>query len=99
MHGHGHARLSAQVEQAKENLEARRAKVWEDIEGVPREIINEKGEKRLNIEWLKLWAQLQDSDKKAKHTAAAMQTDALNQGTETVKETAQKVFQSKCTSG
>ena len=89
----------AQVERAVENLESRREKIWEDIQGVPREIYNDRGEKRLNVEWLRLWAQLQTSDKKAKHTAAAMQTDALNKGTENLKETSKKVFQSKCNSG
>ena len=35
----------AQAERAKENLESRRTQIWEDIQGVPREIINEHGEK------------------------------------------------------
>ena len=84
------------AQQAIENLEARRPKVWEDIDGVPREIINDRGEKTLNVEWLRLHVKIQREDRKAEHTAAVMDTDALNKGTESLKSTVKRVFQSQC---
>ena len=55
---------AAMAQHAIDNLESRRAKKWEDIADVPREVFNDRGEKRLNVEWVRLWVQLQKEDEK-----------------------------------
>ena len=50
-----------------ELLQSFRPLVWEDIDGIPREILNEHVEKMLN--WIRAWVKIQ-KDKQAAHTAA-----------------------------
>ena len=45
-----------------EMLESYKPPAWEDLDGMQREIINDRGEKTLNVNWIRAWVKKQKED-------------------------------------
>ena len=86
-----------EAQRCVEMLAAEKPQKWEDIGELKREIPNAQGKLCMNPLWIRAWVKQQKEDKKVVYAAAALPTDALNKGTESLLNTAKRTLTTRCT--